>query len=163
MKYVRWKLLKLSWHNQIVDKVQLWSWLLDPWMYRYLPPLSPSCTYVWNMKDVHVHWKLLNLSCQYQTKYWQNSVVTLTFNFLTPKCILGICPFHNPEPMYEICQLSVENYIYLLYYVGTKILTKFSFDLLFWPFEPKMYRYLPLAILHLCMKYEFKAIRWKLL
>ena len=35
---------------------------------------------------------------------------------------------------------------------STKVLTKFRCDLE--PFDPKMYRYLPLTILHLCMKYE---------
>ena len=33
MKAVRWKLLKLSCQNQIVDKVRLWPWPFDPKMY----------------------------------------------------------------------------------------------------------------------------------
>ena len=52
--------------------------------------------------------------------------------------------------MYEIWKLYVENY--LSYRVRTKMLTKFSCDL--WPYDPKMIRYLSLAILYLCMKYE---------
>ena len=43
---------------------------------------------------------------------------------------------------------------YSSYYVRTKVLTKFSCDLDLWIFDPKMYRYLPLAIMCLCMKYE---------
>ena len=64
--------------------------------------LSPSCIYVWNMKAVS--WKLLKLSCQKTTqvivsepKYWQSSIVTLTFDLLTPKCI-GI--FLSPSCIY---------------------------------------------------------------
>ena len=34
------------------------------------------------------------------------------------------------------------------------MLTKFSCDLDLWPFDHKMYRYLPLTILHLCVTYE---------
>ena len=54
--------------------------------------------------------------------------------------------------MYEIWKLYVENY--LSYFVRTKVLTKFRYELDLWPFDPKMYQYLPLNILHLCMKYE---------
>ena len=54
--------------------------------------------------------------------------------------------------MYEIWELYLERYS--CYCVRTTVLTKFSCDLDLWPFDPKMYRYLPLTILHLCMKYE---------
>ena len=37
MKAVRWKLVKLLFQNQIVDKVQLWPWPFHPKMYRYIP------------------------------------------------------------------------------------------------------------------------------
>ena len=40
------------------------------------------------------------------------------------------------------------------YRVRIKVLSKFRCDLNLWPFDPKMYRYLCHAILHLCKKYE---------
>ena len=59
--------------------------------------------------------------------------------------------------MYEIWKLYVENKS--TYRVRTKVLTNFSCGPDLWtqkcrPFDPKMYRYLSLTILHLWMKYE---------
>ena len=54
--------------------------------------------------------------------------------------------------MHEIWKLYVENYS--SYRVRTKSLTKFRCDLDLWPLDPKMYWYLSLNILRLCMKHE---------
>ena len=43
---------------------------------------------------------------------------------------------------------------YWRYRVRTKQVTKLKSSLDLWPFDPKMYKYLPLTILHPCMKYE---------
>ena len=71
-------------------------------------------------------------------------------DLLTTKCI-GIFLSH-PASMYEIWKLHVENYS--TYRVRTKLMTKFRRGLDLWPFDLKMYSYLPLIILHLWMKYE---------
>ena len=105
---------------------------------------SPSCIYLWNMTAVR--WKV-NVS---EPKCWQSSVVTLTFDLLTPKCI-GIVP--SPYCIY-VWNMKDVRWKLLSYRVRTKVLKKFHCDLDLWPLDPKMYRYLPVAILHLCMKCE---------
>ena len=82
MKGVRWKLLKLLCQNQSAHKVPLWPWPFDPKMYRYL-----------TLTILHLCMKYQ--SCTLKTtqvivlepKSWQSSVVILTFDLLTPKCI----------------------------------------------------------------------------
>ena len=54
--------------------------------------------------------------------------------------------------MYEIWRLYIENYSN--YCVTPKVLTKFRCDLDIGLFDPKMYKYLLLTILHLLMKYQ---------
>ena len=104
--------------------------------------LTPSCIYVWNMKAVC--WKILKLLCQKQSF---NQVLLWPWP-LTPKCT-GIFLLLS---WISVWNLYVENYC--SYSARVNVLTKFSYDLDLWPFYPKMYRYLPLSILHLCMKYE---------
>ena len=136
MKAVRWKLVKLSCQNQSVHKVPLWAWLLTPKCIGIF--FSPSCIYVWTMKAVR--WKVVKLLCQDQSV---DKVLLWPWpfdpNFLSPSCIY-------------VWKLYIENYS--SYRVRTKVLTKFCCDLELWHFDPKMCRYLSLALLHLCMKYE---------
>ena len=73
--YEIWKLyvenlLKLLCQNQSVDKVQLWPWPLTPKCLGIF--LSPFNIYVWNLYVENY----INVS---EPKYWQSSVVTLTF------------------------------------------------------------------------------------
>ena len=128
---------KMCWQSSVVTLA------FDPKMYRYLP-------------FTILHLCIKYESCTLKTsqvimsepKCWQSSVVTLTFDLLTPKCI-GI--FLSSSCIYA-CNIKAVRWNYSSYRVRTNVLTKFRCDL--WPFDPKMYRYLPLAILHLCMKYE---------
>ena len=145
MKAIRWKLLKLLCRSQSVDKVPLWSWPLDPKRYRYLPLtiLHLSMYEIWKLY-VENYPSYPNIASE--PRCWQSSVVTLTFENVK------VHFSHYLATMYEIWKLYVENYSN--YRAITKVLTKFRCDLILWPFDPKMYRYLPLAILHLCMKYE---------
>ena len=118
--------------------------------------LSSSCIYVWNMEAVR--WILLKLSCQNQSYCVRTKVFTKF------RCDLDLWPFdpkmyrYLPLTIFHLCmklwlwKLYVENYP--SYCVRTKVLTKFRCDLDLWTADPKMYRYLPLTILHLCMKYE---------
>ena len=111
-------------------------------LYRYLPLTIlhlcikfESCT----LKTTQV--------IESEPKYCQNSVVTLTFELLAPKCIgivlLTSCICVNMKAVCsKILKLSCQNQ------------SVDKVQLWPWPFDPKMYRYLPLAILHLCMKYE---------
>ena len=133
----------LSCQKLSADKDQLWPWPLDPKMYRYLPLTIlrlcmkyESCT----LKSTQV--------IMLEPKFWQSVVVTLTFDLLTPKCI-GI--FLSPSCIFvwnmkavpwKLLKLSCQN----------KSVNKVSL----WPrpLDPKMHWYLPLAIPHLCMKYE---------
>ena len=107
--------------------------------------LSPFCICEWNMKAVP--WKLLKLPCQnHSVDKVQLWPWPLTF---WPKNVL-VSSSHHPTSMYEIWKLYFENYS--SYRVRSKVLTKLRCDFDF--LTPKMYRYLPLTILHLCMKYE---------
>ena len=141
MKAVRWKLLKLSCQTQSVDKVQLWPWPLVPKMYR--SSHHPASMYeIWkvyveNYSSYRVRTKVL-------TKF------SCDLDLLTPECI-GV--FLSPSFIYvwymkavcwKLLNLSCQNQ---------------SFDQVqLWPrpFDPKMYRYFPLTILHLCMKYNYR-------
>ena len=119
-------------------------WPFDPKMYRYLPLRTKVLTKfrcdldLWTPKCIGIF-----LS---EPKCWQCSVVTLTFG---PQNV-QVSSSRHPASMYEIWKLHFENYS--SYHVRTKVLTKLS--LWPWHLDPKMYRYLPLTILHLCMKYE---------
>ena len=86
-----------------------------------------------------------------EPKCCPSSVVTLTFDLLTPKYI-GI--FLSPS-MYEIWKLCFENDS--SYHVRKKSVDKVQFWP--WPLGPKMYRYFPLTIMHLCMKYESSTLK----
>ena len=93
-------------------------------------------------------------------KCWQCYVVTLTIDLLTPKCI-GI--FLSPSCIYVwnmeavrwiLLKLSRQNQSYCVRRLRTSVFTMFRYDLDLWPFDSKMYRHRPLAILHFCIKYE---------
>ena len=53
-----------------------------------------------------------------------------------------------------VWNMKAVRFNYSSYCVRTKVLTKFCCDLDLWPFDPKMYKYLTLTILHLCMTYQ---------
>ena len=145
-KSVCWKLLKVLCQSQSVYKVQLWPWPFDPKMFDLLIPkctsiLSPSCIYVWSMKAVH--WKLLKFSCQ-------NQVLTkfrCDLDLWTPKCI---CIFLSPS-----C-IDLWNMKAIHWKLKSSCKNQSVDKVLLWPWllDPKMYSYVPLVILHLCMKYE---------
>ena len=59
---------------------------------------------------------------------------------------------YNLASLYEIWKVYVKTY--WPYRVKTKLVTKLRSSLDLWPFDPKMYKHLPLTILHPCMKYE---------
>ena len=104
-----------------------------------------------------VCWKQLKLSCQNQSvdqvHLWPWPFTPKCIGiFLSPSCIY--VSSHYPASMYEIWRMYVENYS--SYRVRTKVLTKFHCDNDLWPFDPKMYRYLPLH--HPASMYEI----WKL-
>ena len=82
-----------------------------------------------------------------EPKCWRSSVVTL--NIWSQNDKVTTCTCHHPVSMCEIWKLYVENYIKLL--CQNQVLTKFSCYL---TFDLKMYGYIPLTILHLCIKYE---------
>ena len=146
--YEIWKLY-FETTQLIVSESKFWqssvvTVIFDPKMYRYLP-----------LTILHLCMKYENCTLKTtqvivsEPKCWQSSVVTLNFDLLTLKCI-GI--FLLPSCIYVWNMKAVlDNYA--SYRIRTKVLTKFRFDLELWPFEPKMYRYLPLTILHLGMKY----------
>ena len=77
-------------------------------------------------------------------------VMTLNIDPLTSK-FTGIV--FLPSCIYVWIMKTV-HWKYSSYCVRTKVLSKFSCDLDLWPFDHKMYRYLPLTILHLCVTYE---------
>ena len=106
--------------------------------------LSSSGIYVWNMKAVR--WKLLiqKLLCQNQSVY----KVQLWPWLLTLKCI-GI--FLSSSCIYVWNMKAVRWKLFKLLCQNQSV---DKVQLWPWPLDPKMYRYLPLTILHLCMKYE---------
>ena len=95
---------------------------------------------------MYEHWKLY--VDNYSSYCVRTKVLTkfLTFHLLIPKCI-GI--FLSPFCIYVLNMKAV-----CWYRVKTKVLRKLRCDLDLWPLDLKIYPYLPLAILHLCMKYE---------
>ena len=90
-----------------------------------------------------------------EPKCWQRSVVTLTFDpkmhKYLPLTILHLCM------KYKSCMLKSAQAIN----IRTKVLIKFSncCDLDLWQFDPKIYRFLSLSILHLWMTYESCLLR----
>ena len=149
MKAVRWKLLKLSWQNQNLTKFCCVLDLrpLDPKMYRYFP-----------LTILHLYMKYE--SCTLKTiqvivselKCWQSSImiVTLTSDFWTPKC-KGI--FLSPSCIF-VWNIKAVHWKLFKLLCHNRNVEKICCDLGLWPFDPKMYSYLPLTVLHLCMKYE---------
>ena len=109
--------------------------------------LSPSCIYVWNTRYE---------SCTLKTtqdivsvlKYWQSSVVTLTFDILRPKRLSIIV---SPSCI-NVWNMKAIRWKLLKLWCQNQSVDKAPL----WPrpFDPKMYRYLPLTILHLGMKYQ---------
>ena len=79
MKAIRWKPLKLLCQSQSVDKVQSWPWPLDPKMY-FFP--SKHLASMYGMSTLKTTQVVVS-----EPKCWQSSVVTWTFDLLTPKCI----------------------------------------------------------------------------
>ena len=129
------------------------NWDLDLWlfylkMYKYLP--FASMYEIWKLND---------------DNYSSYCVCPKMLTMFS--CDLDLWPFdpqnvyvsssRHRASMYEIWNLYVENYS--TYRVRTKVLTKFSCDLDLWPFDPKMYWYLAITILHLCMKYEICSLK----
>ena len=145
--YEIWKRYVEKTSQVIMSESKCWQSSFLTLLFDLLPPkcrgifLSPSCIYVWNMKDVR--WKLVELSCQNQC--WQRSIVTLT-----PKSI-GI--FLSPTCTY-VWNVKAARWKLVNLLCWTKMLIKFSCDLHLWPLNPKTHRYLPLTILYLCLKYE---------
>ena len=115
------------------------------WTFYLLTPkcigifLSQSCIYVWN------------LYVENYSGYLVEPVLTkfsCDLDLLTPKCI-GI--FLLPSCIY-VWNMKAVRWKLLKLLCQTQSIDKVQ--LWPWPFDPKMYRYLPLTILHLCMKYE---------
>ena len=92
IKAVCWTLLKLLWQNQSVDKIQSWPWPLDLQMYRYL-----SLTILHLCKKYQSCTSKTTKVIVSEPKPWQSSVMTLTFDLLSQKCI-GI--FLSPSCIY---------------------------------------------------------------
>ena len=106
--------------------------------------LSPSCIHVWNMKAVH--WKLLKLSCQNQSV----DKFRCDLDLWTPKCI-GI--FLSPSCIY-VWNMKAVHWKLLKLLCQNQSVDKvplWPWPLTFWPHNVW---YLPLPILHICMKYE---------
>ena len=139
------KLVELSCQNQSGVKVPLWPCYLtfDPKMYRYL--FHPASMY-----------EILKLYIENYSRYLVRTKVLrkvcCDLDLLTPKCISTFFVYSscNPAYMYEIWMLYVEKTSQVI--MSEPVLTKFRSDLVIWPFDTKMYRYL--FHLHLCMKYE---------
>ena len=116
--------------------------------------LLPSCIYVWKYKSCTLKTTQIIFS---EPKFWQSSVVTLTFDLLTPKC-KGI--FLSPSCIY-VWNMKAVRWKLLKLLCQNQSVDKVPLWPWLQPFDPKMYRYLPLTILHLCMKYE--SCHWNLL
>ena len=126
----------------------LW-WPLTPWPQNVNLYISLTILHlIWNMKAVR--WKLLSycVSPKVLTKF----CCDLDLWPFDPKCI-GI--FLSPPCIY-IWNMKVVRWKLLKLLCQNQSVDKVP--LWPWPLDPKMYRYLPLAILHLCMKYG----RWTL-
>ena len=142
MKAVCWKLLNLSCQNQSLDKVPLWTWPLDPKMYR-----SPSSHH---LASIHEKWKqnVENYSC-----YCIRTKMLTKFSFdlgLWPQVKKAYSVSHHPASMHKIWHY-VEKQLKLA--SQNKMLTNFSCDLDLW--TPKcICIFIHLTILHLCLKYE---------
>ena len=103
--------------------------------------LSPISIYVKNMKAVCQN--LLKLSCQKESVD-KVQFVTLTFDpeemgiFVSPSCIFVL----NMKTVLKNTQVIVSEP------------RRWQSSVVILTFEPKIYMYLPLTILYLCMKYE---------
>ena len=104
------------------------------------------CKFHQNMR--HAVSKLLWCLGRVALKCWQSSVVTLTIDLLTPKCI-GTFPL---QPSIYVWNMKAVRWTLLKWSCQNQSVDKVPLWL--WPFDPKMFRYRPLTILHLCMKYE---------
>ena len=93
-------------------------WPFDPRIYRYF---SLTILYLC-MKYERCTLKVTQVIVS-EPKFWQSSVVTLTF---WPQNV-WVSSSHHPASMYEIWKLYIENYS--IYCVRTKVLTKFRCDL----------------------------------
>ena len=144
MKAVRCKPLKLSCQNQSVDNVQLLPWPLTPKCIGVF--LSPSWIYVWNPSMKALHWKLHKLFISPKVL----TIFSCDLDLWTPKCIfIGI--FLSPSCIFVWNVIDVR---WKLLKLSCQNQSVDKVQLWPWPLDPKMYRYLPLAIMHLCMKYE---------
>ena len=104
--------------------------------------LLPSCTYIRNMKAVP--WKLLKLLCKNQSvdkvQLWPWPLTTKWIViFLSPSWIYV---WNIKAVRWKVHKLSGQNQ------------NVDKVQLWPWPLDPKMYRYLPLVILHPYMKYR---------
>ena len=179
--HVCWKLLKLSCHNQSVSKL---SFHLDPQNKKASSSHHPASVYdikrymlettqvilsepkfsLWHWSlsfwtknayvfSSHHHASMYEIQCMNtisRKRVDKLQFLTLTYDLLTPKCI-GI--FLSPLCIYvykiravhwKLPKLSCQN----------KSVDKVQLKPWPWPFDPKMYRFLSLIILHLCLKYE---------
>ena len=119
---------------------KMWPWPFDPKTYTYLPlTILHLCK-----KIKAVHWKLLKLSRQKQSV----DKIPLWHWPLDPKIYIDI---FSPSCIYVWNMKAVRWQLLKLLFQNQSV-DKIPFWP--WPFDPKIYRYLPLTILHLCMKYE---------
>ena len=177
MKAVRWNYSSYPFRTKVLTKFccDLHLWLVSPKINRYLPLTIlylcmkyESCT----LKTTQV---ILS-----EPNSWQSSMVTLTVGSQNVLISSSHRPSSNVWNMKAIrwkqlklsCQNQSLDKVPLWPWPLTfwpQIVLKLSCQnqnvdkIPWWPwsFGPKMYRYLPLTILHLCMKYE--AVHWKLL
>ena len=155
MKAVRWKLLKSDpncWQSSVVTlpfdlltQNVLYYIIYVPLTILHLCLKYESC--MLKPSSYRVRTKLLSVDnaqlWPWPSTFWLKHVL--------------VSSFHHPASMHYKWKLYVQHYMYSNYSVRTKVLTKFSCDLDLWPLDHKMYRYLPLTILNLCMKYEIST------
>ena len=142
MKSVHWKLLKLLRQNQSADNLQLWPWPLHLIMYRCLPlTILHLCMKYesWTLNTTQV--------IVSESKCRQSSVVTLTFDLFTSKCIGIFLTMLHLCMKYERCTLKTTQVVVSEPKCWQSAIVTLTFDL-------KMYKYLSFTILHLCMKYK---------
>ena len=148
--FIKYERCALNTTQVIVSEPKCWQSSLvtltfDPKMYRYFPfAILHLC-----MKYESCTLKTTQVIVS-EPKCWQSSLVTLTFDLLTPNCIgIFLLPscidvWNMKAVHWKLLKLSCQNQ-------SVDKVPLWPWPLTFWP---KMYRHLPLTILHLCMKYE---------
>ena len=119
---------------------------LWPWTLILLPLYSPAILHLCMKYDIcTLKTAQVILS---EPKCLQSSVMILTFDLLTPKCVSALLP--------QSC-IYVWNMKSVLWNLFKMLCQNQSVDKVQWwpwPFDPKMYKYLCLNIWYLNMKYE---------